>query len=85
LAIKRRQDSAEQIVATLRQAELGMPVSEQERQLGISAQTFYCWKKQYAGLESNQVREPNAGTGDSLAQVGLGGRPVINSGERARI
>ena len=57
MAIKRRQDSAEQIVATLRQAELGMPVSEQVRQLGISAQTFYCWKKHYAGLESNQARQ----------------------------
>ena len=42
-------------MATLRQAELGMPVSEQVRQLGISAQTFYCCKKHYAGLESNQV------------------------------
>jgi putative transposase len=57
LAIKRRQHSVEQIVATLRQAELGIPVSEQVRQLGVSAQTFYCWKKQYAGLESSQVRE----------------------------
>ena len=27
------------------------------RQAGISEQTFYRWKKRYAGLESTQVRE----------------------------
>ena len=26
-------------------------------QVGISEQTFYRWKKQYAGLQSDQVRE----------------------------
>jgi len=34
---------AEQIVSTLRQAELGMAVSDIVRQLGISEQTFYRW------------------------------------------
>lgn len=29
------------------------------RQLGISEQTFYRWKKQYAGMQSEQVREFN--------------------------
>jgi putative transposase len=55
--MKRKQYSMEQIVAVLKQAELGMPVADLVRQLGISEQTFYRWKKQYAGLESNQVRE----------------------------
>jgi len=27
------------------------------RQVGISEPTFYRWKKQYAGLECDQVRE----------------------------
>jgi len=27
------------------------------RQVGISEQTYYRWKKQYAGLQSDQVRE----------------------------
>lgn len=49
--------SVEQIVAALKQAELGMPVADLIRQLGISEQTFYRWKKQYAGLQSDQVRE----------------------------
>ena len=49
--------SVEQIVAVLKQAELGLPVADLTRKVGISEQTFYWWKKQYAGLESNQVRE----------------------------
>lgn len=27
------------------------------RQTGIAEQTFYRWKKQYAGVQSDQVRE----------------------------
>ena len=34
-----------------------MPVADLIRQVGISEQTFYRWKKQYSGLESTQVRE----------------------------
>ena len=55
--MKRKQFSIEQIVAVLKQAELGMPVADVIRQMGISEQTFYRWKKQYAGLQSDQVRE----------------------------
>jgi putative transposase len=55
--MKRKQYSVEQIVPALKQAGLGMPVADLVRQLGISEQTYYRWKKQYAGLESNQVRE----------------------------
>jgi putative transposase len=44
-------------VAGTKQADLGLPVADLIRQLGISEQTFYRWKKQYAGLESDQVRE----------------------------
>jgi putative transposase len=55
--MKRKRFSVEQIVAVLKQAELGMPVADVIRQMGISEQTFYRWKKQYAGLQSDQVRE----------------------------
>jgi putative transposase len=55
--VKRKRFSVEQIVTVLKQAELGMPVAELTRQIGISEQTFYRWKKQYAGLQSDQVRE----------------------------
>jgi putative transposase len=36
---------------------LGLPVADLIRQVRISEQTYYRWKKQYAGLESDQVRE----------------------------
>jgi putative transposase len=55
--MKRKRYSVEQIVAILKQAELGLPVPDLIRQVGISEQTFYRWKKQYAGLQSDQVRE----------------------------
>ena len=56
-AVKKKRFSVEQIVAVLKQAELGMPVADIVRQVGISEQTFYRWKKQYSGLQSDQVRE----------------------------
>jgi putative transposase len=55
--VKKKRFSVEQIVAVLKQAELGMPVAEVIRRIGISEQTFYRWKKQYSGLQSDQVRE----------------------------
>ncbi len=49
--------SVEQIVAALKQVELGMAVPELTRSLGISEQTYYRWKKQYSGLQPDQARE----------------------------
>ena len=44
-------------MAVLKQAEMGAPVSDLIRHLGIAEQTFYRWKQRYAGLESEQVRQ----------------------------
>lgn len=55
--LKKRRYSVEQIVAALKQVEMGLPVADLIRQLGISEMTFYRWKKQYSGVESDQVRE----------------------------
>jgi len=55
--MKRKRFSVEQIVAVVKQAELGTPVADLIRKVGITEQTFYRWKKQYKGLESEQVRE----------------------------
>ena len=54
---KRKRFSVEQIVAILKQAEIGVPVAELIRHVGISEQTFYRWKKHYVGLEVDQVRQ----------------------------
>jgi len=55
--MKRKRFSVEQIVAIVKQAEMGMPVAELIRRVGISEQTFYRWKKQLTGLEIDQVRQ----------------------------
>ncbi len=55
--MKRKRYSVEQIVAVLKQAEMGNPVADLIWHAGITEQTFYRWKKKYAGLESDQVRE----------------------------
>lgn len=55
--MKRKRYSVEQIVAAVKQHELGMPVAEIVRTLGIAEQTFYRWKKHYGGLEPDQARE----------------------------
>ena len=46
----------EQIAFALRQHESGTAVSEIVRKLGISEQTFYRWKKKYAGLGVAELR-----------------------------
>ena len=55
--MKRKRFNVEQIVAVLKQAEAGVPIAELIRRVGISEQTFYRWKKQYVGLEVDQVRQ----------------------------
>lgn len=55
--MKRKRYSVEQIVAAVKQNELGSPVAEIVRKFGIAEATFYRWKKEYGGLEPNQVRE----------------------------
>ena len=47
----------EAVFSVLKQAELGLPVVDLIRKVGITEQNFYRWKKQYSGMESVQIRE----------------------------
>jgi putative transposase len=47
----------EQIAYAMRQAEQGTPAAELCRKLGISEQTFYTWKKKYAGMGISELRK----------------------------
>ena len=47
--MKKSRYTEEQIAFALKQAELGTPVEDVCRKLGIAEQTFYRWKKRYAG------------------------------------
>jgi putative transposase len=53
----KKQFSVEQIVSVLKQAEVGVPVAELIRKVGITEQTFYRWRSKYVGLEVDQVRQ----------------------------
>jgi transposase-like protein len=56
----RKQFSSEQIITKLREAEIllsqGMTVVEAARQLEISEQTYYRWRKEYGGMDRTQAR-----------------------------
>jgi putative transposase len=53
----RKGHSEEKIVYALRQAEAGKKVGEICREMGVSPQAFYGWKRKYAGLGLNELRE----------------------------
>jgi len=47
----------EQIAFALKQAELGTPIKEVIRKMGITEQTYYRWKKKYGGLGMSELRK----------------------------
>ena len=54
--MKKSRFTNEQIAFALRQAESGVAVEEVCRKLGISQQTFYRWKKKFAGMGVEELR-----------------------------
>ncbi|MBA2113795.1 hypothetical protein HOV93_09470 [Planctomycetes bacterium FF15] len=48
--MKKSKFTDQQIAFALKQAETGTRVDEVCRKLGVSQQTFYRWKKKFAGL-----------------------------------
>ena len=56
--------SPEKIIHKLREAEVlisqGMDVSDVSRQIGVSKQTFYRWRKEYGGMRVNQAKKLKA-------------------------
>lgn len=53
---KKSKFTEEQIAFALRQAECGVATAEACRTLSISEQTYYRWKKKYAGMDVAEVR-----------------------------
>ena len=56
----RKRHTAEQIIAKLREAEVGLakgqPLLEVVRKLEIAEQTYYRWRKEYGGLRVDQAK-----------------------------
>ena len=53
----KKHHSEEQIISALKQYEGGEKTADICRKLGVSQATFYLWKKQYAGLGVQELRE----------------------------
>ncbi len=54
--MKKSRFTEEQIALALKQAELGTPVEEVCRKVGISDAAFYVWRKKYGGLGPSELR-----------------------------
>lgn len=52
--------SEPQILAILRQAEGGVPVSELCREHGMSDASFYKWRAKYGGMDASMVSQMKA-------------------------
>lgn len=54
--MKKSRFTEQQIAFALRQAEGGTPIVEVCRKMGVSEQTFFRWKKKFAGMGVAEVR-----------------------------
>jgi putative transposase len=52
--------SEPQILAFLRQAEGGVPVSELCREHGMSNASFYKWRSKYGGMDASMISQMKA-------------------------
>ena len=56
-----KRSKPEEIVTKLRQVEVltgqGMPRLAAVRQIGVTEQTYYRWKKKYVGMGTDQLKE----------------------------
>ncbi len=75
--MKKSKYTEEQIAFVLKQAELGTPISEVCRKLGIAEQTFYRWKSKYGRMlpsdmkRLKQLEEENAKLKKLVADLSL--------------
>lgn len=57
--MKKKKHTPEEIVKKLRQAQLevgkGATIDQVSRKLGINEQTYYRWKREYGGMEVDQL------------------------------
>ncbi len=58
--MRRKRYTSEQIIGMLREAEVELSRGEQVKQvcrnLGVSEQTYYRWRKEYGGMKVSQAR-----------------------------
>ncbi len=62
--MKKKKHTPEQIIRKLRRVEAlraeGATVASAVKQIGVSEQTYYVWKRKYQGMDKKQLRELKA-------------------------
>lgn len=53
--MKKSRFTDSQIIAVLKQAEVGAPIPELCREHGISSATFYKWRSKYGGMDASMM------------------------------
>ena len=57
----RKRYTHEQIISKVREAEVllsqGQTVAQASKQLGVSDQTYYRWRREFGGMRTSQVRK----------------------------
>lgn len=54
--MKKKRFTEEQISRVLKEYEGGREIKDLCRELGITATTFYNWRKKYSGMDSSQLK-----------------------------
>lgn len=58
--MRRKRFSAEEIVNKLREADVliaqGQTIAQACKQIGVTDQTYYRWRKEYGGLKTDQAK-----------------------------
>jgi putative transposase len=65
ILMKMTRYSEPQILATLRQAEGGVPVSELCREHGMGNASFYKWRSKYGGMDASVISQMKALEGEN--------------------
>jgi putative transposase len=58
--LKAKQYTEEQIIAVLKEGEVGAKVSDLCRKYGMSDATYHNWKAKYAGMTANDLKKLRA-------------------------
>ena len=68
-----KREKPEDIVLKLRQVEVlqgqGKPLADAVRQIGVTVQTYYRWRKEYGGMSSYDPQEMPFCFGDGRAPL----------------
>ena len=64
--MSKKRYSAEQIIQLLREVEIhtseGKSISQASRQIGVTEQTYYRWRKEYCGLNTGGQKAEKTGS-----------------------